>query len=62
MNRTTHNAQAFITASQRTRTARLHRLRVRLARHKVRQAIDYAFMPTMCLIIIAAILLTGGKP
>lgn len=62
MNRTTHNAQSFIAASQRTRTARLHRLRVRLARYKVRQAIDYAFMPVMCLIIIAAILLTGGKP
>ena len=54
MKRTTHNAQAFIAASQRTPHARLHRLRVRLAHIKnASRAVDPYFIPVIaCLAIM----------
>ena len=61
MSRPSKALQSFVLASEQSPAAVNQRARVQ-TRAKIRQVIDYAFMPVVCLLIIAVILLTGGKP
>lgn len=65
MNRPSKALQSFVLASEQSPAAVKQRARVQTrieTRAKIRQIVDYAFMPAMCLLIICVILLTGGKP
>jgi hypothetical protein len=65
MNRPSKALQSFVLASEQSPAAVKQRARVQTyyaIRAKIRQIVDYAFMPVCCLLIIAAIWLTGGKP
>ncbi len=65
MNRPSKTLQSFVLASEQSPAAVKQRARVQTCietRAKIRQIADYAFMPVMCLIIVAVILVAGGKP